>query len=353
MLLGAEPLGTRSMVAVNILQQTRNISRRRIAYPFYPFKRLTKQNPKKHDTNLKYAMRQFLGPKNYKGEYVMNKYFSVPRNHVPNYIKPNVERGQTLINPITGKTVIQNTNGKFIEIPQQEQYDGRGNNPNFRFNPDKELQPFPSNPHCKTNYIISDELKGEIVNMISNDGFSTQQVSQKLGIKIPRIEAILKLSQIEKKWEAQNRINSNLKEFSNTMFNMFPIFKPEIKRENLSEIPVPEKTLSSRFVTLSESEPFGPVDAAELLELEPAVKTLEQLATTGEHSQGHLEVLQNKKLNNKKRIVLGEVREGDRSVFKFVDSKVGQVGFRYGAGNRDSKKDRKVGFNEAGQMVYI
>ena len=83
--------------------QVRHFSRRRIAYPFYPFKKLGRQHPKKHDTNLKTAMRQFLGPKNYKGEYVMNKYFTVPTNHVPNYIKPDLERGQSLEHPVTKK----------------------------------------------------------------------------------------------------------------------------------------------------------------------------------------------------------------------------------------------------------
>lgn len=43
--------------------QVRHVSRRRIAYPFYPFKKLGRQHPKKHDTNLKTAMRQFLGSK--------------------------------------------------------------------------------------------------------------------------------------------------------------------------------------------------------------------------------------------------------------------------------------------------
>lgn len=131
---------------------------------------------------------------------------------------------------------------------------------------------------------------------------------------------------------------------------MFPIFKPEHgrMRENLSEIPVPQKALSSRFLTIAESEPFGPIDAAKLLELEPAAHTLEKLSAIGEHSAGH----STKKANNVK-VVYGEVLSGEKSIFKFTNARVGKVGFRYGTVNRDNKKDRKIGFNELGKMIYI
>lgn len=137
---------------------------------------------------------------------------------------------------------------------------------------------------------------------------------------------------------------------SSTFYNMFPVFEPEsnFARENLSEIPVPRRALSSRFLTIAESEPFGPVDAAKVLELEPAAQTLEKMGSIGEHGDNH-----NHSKGPSKRTVYGEVREGDRSVFKFTESKVGKVGHRYGAGIRDNKKDRKIGFNEVGQMVYI
>ena len=279
----------------------------------------------------------------------MNKYTRVPTNHIPNYIKPNRERGQALVNPVTGKPMVIRPDGKLVEVAESSERDSYGSVSAKGANM---LQPFPSNPHCKTNYIISNELKEEIYELIQVQGQSTQQVSQKYGLKIPRIEAIVKLMTIEKKWESHNRISPSLDTFAKTMYGMFPIFEPELtfQRENLSEIPVPEKTLSSRFITIAESEPFGPVDAAEVLELEPAVKTLEKLATVGEHSQGHHA---NGSEKHKKKVVYGAVKEGDRSIFKFTDARVGQVGFRYGSGNRDSKKDRKIGFDSLGKMIYI
>ncbi|AQZ13820.1 MRPS35 (YGR165W) [Zygosaccharomyces parabailii] len=333
--------GSGFATSVVIYQQVRNISRRRIAYPFYPFKRLGKQHPKKHDTNLKSAMRQFLGPRNYKGEYVMNKYYSVPDNHLPNYIKPDLERGQSLINPITADTVVEKYDGSFGEVEENRRLKNLSEK--------RLLQPFPGNTHCRTNYVINEDLRLKIYNEIQIEGLSTQEVSQNYGLKIPRVEAIVKLVEIEQKWEKNNRITSDLKSLSSTLYKMFPVFQPESNtaRENLSEIPVPQKALASRFLTLAESEPFGPVDAAKVLELEPAAQTLEKLGSVGEHAANH------KVKVGHNHVVYGEVREGDRSILKFTKSRVGKVGHRYGAGIRDNKKDRKIGFNEVGQMVYI
>lgn len=179
--------------SVVVYQQVRNLSRRKIAYPFYPFKRLGRQDPKKHDTNLKSGMRQFLGPRNYKGEYVMNKYFKVPSNHRPNYIKPDLERGQSLIHPITGEAVVQKYDGTFGEVEENRRMKNISDK--------RVLQPFPGNKHCVTNHVISEDIKMRIYNEIQVEGLSAQQVSQNYGLKIPRVEAIVKLIEIEKKWE--------------------------------------------------------------------------------------------------------------------------------------------------------
>lgn len=129
---------------------------------------------------------------------------------------------------------------------------------------------------------------------------------------------------------------------------MFPVFK-EFHKENLSEIPVPARALSSRFMTIAESEPFGPIEAAKVLELEPAIETLQRLSTEGEHSAGH----ELKTKVSKNKVVYGELLKGEKSQFRFVHKSVGQVGFRYGSGNRDNKKDRVIGFNESGKMIYL
>ena len=147
----------------------------------------------------------------------------------------------------------------------------------------------------------------------------------------------------------QKYINEDLMQMAETLYKMFPVFEPESRksRENLSEIPVPQKALSSRFLTIAESEPFGPIDAAKTLELEPAAVTLDKLSTVGEHSSGHTTKTKTRK------VVYGELLANEKSVFKFTNARVGKVGFRYGCVNRDNKKDRKIGFDEFGRMVYM
>ncbi|CCE61537.1 hypothetical protein TPHA_0A04640 [Tetrapisispora phaffii CBS 4417] len=337
-----------------VVQQQRFMSGRRIAYPTFPFRKLTRQHPKSHDTNLKYAMRQFLGPKNFKGEYPMNKYFYVPTDHVPNYVKPDLERGQALQNA-KKETLRMRHDGSYEVDPKLV-------NLSEKVYPKRSLQPFPLNKHCQTNYIISTELKQDIYNEITNLGMTAQQVSQKYGLKIPRIEAIIKLQEIEMKWLKHNKVKEDTKVMASTLFKMFPVFNPNnntevtrnqegiqtfSRKENLSEIPVPPKALNSRFLTISESQPFGPVDAANILELEPAITTLEKLSTEGQHSSGRTVK------DNKVKTIYGELLEGEKSQFKFKDAKVGRVGFRYGAGNRDSKKDRRIDFDAQGKMIYV
>lgn len=129
------------------------------------------------------------------------------------------------------------------------------------------------------------------------------------------------------------------------MYKMFPLYNPPIEAENLTEIPTPEKTLHQRFLTISESEPFGPVDAAKLFDLEPAQDTLKNLSEITDSSEAV-----SHKLN---QVKLGQQKQGDRGMFKFTHSKSGDVGFRYGASRRDRKKDRAIGFDTKGQMINL
>ncbi|AET41500.1 mitochondrial 37S ribosomal protein mS45 Ecym_8215 [Eremothecium cymbalariae DBVPG len=321
-------------------QQVRYASRRNSAYPSYPFKTLRPDHKSRHDSNFKYAMRQFLGPKNFKGEYAYNRYFAVPDNHEPKYISPEIERGESLVDPLTGKKVTMNSD-ESIQVTGQVVRENQG----FR-----RFQPFPQNRHCTTNYILDEETRKTIYHMIQVEKKSAQDVSRTFNLKIPRIEAVVKLIEIEQKMEKykQNRISPEQKKMAETMYKMFPIFEAR-NQENLSEIPVPAKALSSRILTLAESEPFGPIDAANVLELEPAAETLNKLAQEGEHSTGHT----SEQNIRKQKVIYGEVLKGERFKYKFTNKSVGKVGFRYGSSNRDNKKDRGIGFDERGRMVYL
>lgn len=274
-------------------------------------------------------MEQFLGKKNFKGEYSSNKYFHAPKNHQPNYITPDLENGGALVDLKTGKPL--DVKGNVLE-----------NTPFVR--PERKLMPFPSNTFCQTNLALTTQDKEEIYQKVVVEKVPIQEVAVSFGIKIPRLEAVVRLKQVEKKWASNNRITPELQKMSSTMYKMFPLFERPRHSDNLSEIPVPVKTLQSRFITIAESEPFGPVDAAEVFGLEPASETLQRLAETGHHA----------KVNDKdkdREMFIADPKKDDRYVFKFHKAKVGQVGFRYGTTLRDSKKDRKFSFDNSGKMI--
>lgn len=128
------------------------------------------------------------------------------------------------------------------------------------------------------------------------------------------------------------------------MHKMFPLFYPPKHKDNLTEIPTPAKTLHQRFVTISESEPFGPVDAAKIFGLEPAQETLSALSEF-ENVSDSPKVRHNE-------VVVGVQKDGDDTQFRFTKATSGNVGFRYGASRRDKKRDRAVGFDKLGRMVY-
>lgn len=124
---------------------------------------------------------------------------------------------------------------------------------------------------------------------------------------------------------------------------MFPLFYKPKHKDNLTEIPTPAKTLHQRFVTISESEPFGPVDAAKIFGLEPAQQTLDSLSEITEENDSRV---------RDNEVVVGLQKDGDDTQFRFTKATAGNVGYRYGASRRDKKRDRAVGFDRLGRMVY-
>lgn len=143
----------------------------------------------------------------------------------------------------------------------------------------------------------------------------------------------------------QNKITPDIEKFATTMYRMFPLFEAPVNAENLTEIPVPLKTVHQRFLTISESEPFGPVEAADVFGLEPAQQTLDNL-TEFNASSANLQAAT-------ADVVIGKQKQGDSAMFKFTQVQSGHTGFRYGASRRDRKKDRAIGFDRAGKMINM
>lgn len=153
-------------------------AKRRPEYPRYRAELAPLSHPKKdHSGFFPRHLKSWLGPKNIRGEYYRNKYYYPPQNHTPNYIVPN---GQTVVTP--GKE-------EFSRPLDQ--------------NRNPALHPFPQNLHCKTASVISEDLKQKIYSEVVENDVLPQELAHKYGIKLTRVEAIVKLQQIEKGWREQ------------------------------------------------------------------------------------------------------------------------------------------------------
>lgn len=126
---------------------------------------------KKRITSFRTNLRQFLGPKNFKGLYTKNPFFWASKNHETNYITKYSLRGG-------------NINWQKVFQGSRE----RGS----------DLKPFNQNEFCKSALLIPSSLKKTFVSQVNSGKSTIQQLAFKYGLSIPRIEAILKLDKIEK-----------------------------------------------------------------------------------------------------------------------------------------------------------
>lgn len=83
-------------------------------------------------------------------------------------------------------------------------FDEPGRNPH--------LHPFPHNIYTKTAYIIPEHLKLQIVEDEQVNGLHPQEIAHKYGINLQRVEAILKLSAIEKTFQPKVCLDTLLRE---------------------------------------------------------------------------------------------------------------------------------------------
>lgn len=159
-------LSARRIQAVRTIRWKRRPEYQNIRTPPSP-----SSNP--HDGILKRQFKDFLGPQNIRGEYHRNRYYYPPQNHTPNYIDTRAP------------SVIEN-----------EPYSSRKSEA-------AALQPFPLNNFTQTAKAISHDLKEQIVSDVEEKGLHTQEVAHKYGIKLPRVEAIMKLQRIEREWRSK------------------------------------------------------------------------------------------------------------------------------------------------------
>jgi hypothetical protein len=136
---------------------------------------------KKRITSYRTDLRRFLGPRNFKGMYTENPFFWAPKNNTTNYMTSYTIRGA------------------------DRSRDGRRHEWKRIFNNAKgsTLQPFSENQFSKSNLLIPEDLKKRIVSEFHSGNTTVQRIGVKYGISIPRIEALVTLSKIEKEFEKE------------------------------------------------------------------------------------------------------------------------------------------------------
>lgn len=160
------------------INQVRHLAKRKLAYPEAYRPVVPPQNGKKdHSSYFQRAFKAWLGPKNIRGEYYRNRYYYPPQDHKPNYIVQD------------GKTVVDDSGDQVVS--RRFEYSKR----------DPSVHPFPDNIHCKTNVAISHEMKSQIFDDATVKNMTSQKIAHKYGIKLARVDAIVRLYKIEQSFK--------------------------------------------------------------------------------------------------------------------------------------------------------
>ena len=187
-------------IGINV-QQVRFL-KRKLAYPqaYKPQVPPLTHRKKDHTSYFQRHLKGWLGPVNARGEYYRNKYYYPPQDHKPRYVVPD---GNTIVDPSKP------------QVSDDRRYNDTKRNPS--------LQPFPFNPHCRTASVIPNDLKAKIYEEVTQNGMHSQEVAHKYGIKITRVEAIVKLQQIEQQWKEEVCITNFRRKNVITMMKQFKI----------------------------------------------------------------------------------------------------------------------------------
>ncbi|KAK9453208.1 eukaryotic mitochondrial regulator protein-domain-containing protein [Dipodascopsis uninucleata] len=304
-------------------------------------------------------MRDWLGPKAVNGDYSTNVFCYAPKNHIPTYIPFIPSKGGRL-------RALSGGNRNIDSGDRSTAIDEGLDNPapaSRRQNRDKmedesTYRPFPLNKYAKTSFLLSEELKKAIITE-SKTRTSHRELSSMFGVKRERVEAVLKLADIEAKWESEKKLLPELEQFASRMYSMLPITNARLKAtkyggyrrinsidqlgiEATDEVVIPQQAGQSNFNLVEESVQFGSKDAADFFGV-PEAKDL-------------LEVEQKKyeeRLAMAKSDTPGaKIYETSRFIWKALPAKSGKVGYQYGAPRDDRRAYRKKVI-ENGVLKYV
>lgn len=278
---------------------------------------------------------RFLGKKNFKGLYSKNPLARTPFHH--KFDRETMFLGSY---PVTDRQRMGARMTDWSKVFDEK-------------NVQRTRQPFPQNSLTKTNRRIGEKLRGAIL-ADHAAGRTVQELSFKYGIVVPRIDAIVRLTEVRQKMRESKVVTKDLQKLNKTMDSLFEEIPTDDSghpirsaKDNLTEIPIPEETHQQIFQSIAESQPFGPVDAADVLGIEPAAETLKRLT---EPQREHQDT-QDKKGKGSVSF-FGPQYEQERNLWRFTNAKVGRVGYHYGSAKDDRKHGRRVTFNPDGTQAW-
>ncbi|KAG8630023.1 hypothetical protein KVT40_001642 [Elsinoe batatas] len=129
---------------------------------------------------------------------------------------------------------------------------------------EEDLRPYPLNKHFLSQSVLSEELKRVIWQKVVEGKESVSAVSVELGVDMRRVGAVVRLMEVERKWEAEGKQFATA--YASAVMNMLPQTKynPQKQQphESINDLPVHAATQQQIFYPTSESRQFTRADAA-------------------------------------------------------------------------------------------
>ncbi|MCJ1421678.1 hypothetical protein MMC32_008044 [Xylographa parallela] len=199
---------------------------------------------------------------------------SVFRNPLPgatNYLNAYDARGRLIRLQLAAKTKPKDEDDELDDLSDEDK--PKNTTPNIASGepipPETadDLMPFPLNRQFRSQAVLSEELKDEIYNRVTQQGKSVRLVSAELGVEMRRVGAVVRLKSVEKEWVDKGRPLAN--PYARAVLAMLPqtpfssITSPT-PHESINDLPVHRDTLRQIFHPVSESRQFTRVDAGKV-----------------------------------------------------------------------------------------
>ncbi|KAL2269362.1 hypothetical protein VTJ83DRAFT_1546 [Remersonia thermophila] len=133
----------------------------------------------------------------------------------------------------------------------------------FHYGSDGKSNPFPNNPYFVSQPVLSERARNWIWYQVMVRGQPLKAVSAQHGVDVRRVAAVVRMMEIEKRWEKENKPMAT--PYARALKQMLPmadLAPNEGPFEPINDIHVHSYTMQQLFVPTSESRQFTRADAA-------------------------------------------------------------------------------------------